>query len=135
MDKRMKSKDKQMIGRTIHTNTMGYAYVYPKETGNREEYMVALTAADLANLIGGKGTDVWQIIVTDVMDRLVVNTRLGMLDTCPDQRLCGEIIRHLVPIQMVEKETGEILAVSWDAAEEYFLEEEQEVAMVECWMQ
>lgn len=128
-------KEKQMVERIMDTDTMGYAYVYPGEAGNREEYMVALTAENLANLIGGKGTDARQIIVTDVMDRLVVNSRLGILDTCPDQRLCGEIIRHLAPIQMDEKEVGEVLAVSRDAAEEYFLEEEREATMAECWMQ
>lgn len=114
---------------------MGYAYVYPREAGNREEYMVALTAENLANLIGRKGIDARQIIVTDVMDRLVVNTRLGMLDTCPDKRLCGKIIRYLAPIRMGEKEAGEILAVSRDAAEKYFQEEEQEAMIVECRMQ
>ena len=79
--------------------------------------MVALTAENLANLIGGKGNDAQKIIVTDVLDRLVVSTRLGRLDTCPDQRLCGEIIRHLAPIQMEEKAAGEILAVSREAAD------------------
>lgn len=118
----------------MEAGTMGYAYVYPRETGNREEYMVALTAENLANLIGEKGIDARQIIVTDVMDRLVVNTRLRMLDTCSYQRLCGEIILRLSPIQMGEKKAEEILAVRRDAAEEYFHEEEQAVMMVECQM-
>lgn len=56
--------------------------------------------------------------MTEVLDRLVVNTRLGMMDTCSDRRLCGEI-----------------LAVSRGTAEEYFLEEEREAIMAECWMQ
>lgn len=128
-------EEEQMIERIMDTDTMGYAYVYPGEAGNREEYMVALTAENLANLIGGKGTDARQIIVTDVMDRLVVNTRQGILDTCPDQRLCGELIRHLAPIQMGEKEAGEVLAVSRDVAEEFFMEEEREATMAECRMQ
>lgn len=63
-----------------------------------------------------------------------MNTRLGMLDTCSDQILCGEIIRHLAPIRMGEKKAGEILVVSREVAEEYFLEEEREVAMAECQM-
>jgi len=36
---------------------------------------------------------------------------------------------------MAEKEAGEILAVSWDAAGEYFLEEEREAIIAECQMQ
>ena len=114
---------------------MIYANVYSRGNETREEYMVALTAENLANLIGGKGTDARQIIVTDVIDQLVVNTRLGILDNCLDQRLCGEIIHHLAPIQVGAKEAGEVLAVSQDVAEEYFLEEEWEATMAECWMQ
>lgn len=68
-------KDKQMIERIMDTDTTGYVYVYPGEASNREEYMVALTAESLENLIGGKGIDARQVIVTDVMDRPVVNTR------------------------------------------------------------
>lgn len=131
----MRSEEEQMIEKIMDTETMGYAYVYPRENEAREEYMVALTAENLANLIGGKGIDAQKIIVTNVLDRLVVSTRLGMLDTCPDQRLCGEIIRHLAPIQMEEKAAGEILAVSREAAEEYFAKEEQAAVMAECRMQ
>lgn len=71
--------------------------------------------------------------MTDVLDKLVVNTRLGMLDTCSDQILCGKIIRYLAPIRMGEKKAGEVLVISRDVAEEYFLEE-WEVAMAECQM-
>ena len=69
-------EEKMMIEKIMDTDTMRYAYVYAKENGTREEYMVALTAKNLANLIGGKGTGARQIIVTDMMDRLVVDTRL-----------------------------------------------------------
>lgn len=82
--------------------------------------MVALTTENLANLIGGKGIDVQKIIVADVLDCLVVSTRLRILDTCPDQRPCDKIIRHLALTQVEEKAVGEILAVSREVAEEYF---------------
>lgn len=131
----MRSEEEQMIGRIMDTDTMGYAYVYPGGNGEREEYLVALTAENLANLIGGKGIDAQKIIVTDVLDRLVVNSRLGMLDSCPDQELCKEIIRHLAPIQMGEKEAGDLLSVSRGAAEEYFAAEEEAAILAECGMQ
>lgn len=69
-------EEEQMIGRIMDTDTRGNAYV-TGETGNREEYTVALTVENLANLNGRKRTGVRQIIVTDVMDRQVVDTRLG----------------------------------------------------------
>lgn len=60
-------------------------------------------------------------MITDVLDRLIVNTCMGMLDVCPDQKLCGRIIEYLAPIQLGEKEAGEILAVERNVADEYLL--------------
>ena len=75
-----------------------------------------------------------KIIITDVVDRLVVNTSMVFLDTCPDQKLCRKIIGYLAPIQMGEKEAGAILAVSRNTADEYFQEEDQMVTMAEMGM-
>ena len=60
---------------------------------------------------------------------------MGTLDSCPDQRLCRKINQFLAPIQRGEKEAGEILAVSRDAADEYFALEEEEAILAECRMQ
>ena len=128
----MKSEDEQMIQRIMDTDTMGYASVYDSGSGKREEYLVALTAENLANLIGGKAR---QITVTDVLDRLVADSRKGTLDNCPDQRLCRKINQFLAPIQRGEKEAGEILAVSREAADEYFAAEEEAAILAECRMQ
>ena len=86
----MKSEDEQMIHQIMDTDTMGYACVYDSASGKREEYLVALTAENLANLIGGKSGKARQIIVTDVLDRLVADSRMGTLGSCPDQRLHRE---------------------------------------------
>ena len=64
----------------------------------------------------------------------VSNTCMGMLDVCPDQKLCGRIIEYLAPIQLGEKEAGEILAVERNVADEYFAMEDEEVTMAECQM-
>ena len=114
----MKLEDEQMIHQIMDTDTMGYASVYDSGSGNREEYLVALTAENLASLIGGKGGEARQITVTDVLDRLVAESRKGTLDSSPDQRLCRKINQFLAPIQRGEKEAGEILAVSREAADE-----------------
>ena len=130
----MKSEDEQMIRQIMDTDTMGYACVYDSG-GEREEYLVALTAENLANLIGGKGGEARQITVTDVLDRLVADSRMGALDSCPNQRLCREINQFLAPIQMGEREAGEILSVSREAADEYFAAEEEATILAECQMQ
>ena len=31
-----------------------------------------------------------KIVITDVLDRLIVNSCMGMLDVCPDQKLLWE---------------------------------------------
>lgn len=131
----MSPQDKQMIESIMDTDTMGYAYVYPRENGAREEYMLALTAENLANLIGRKGTDASKIIVTDVLDRLVISAKSGILDVCPDQTLCREVIGYLAPIQMGEQEAGELLSVNREVAEEYFIAEEVAATMAEYQMQ
>ena len=96
--------------------------------------MLALTPENLANFIGARGYDAKKIVITDVLDRLIVNTCMGMLDVCPDQKLCGRIIEYLAPIQLGEKEAGEILAVERNAADEYFAMEDEAVTMAECQM-
>ncbi len=114
---------------------MGYACVYDSGSGKREEYLVALTAENLANFIGEKGGKAQQITVTDVLDRLVAESRMGTLDSSPDQKLHREINQFLEPIQRGEKEAGEILAVSREAADEYFALEEEAAILAECRMQ
>ncbi len=88
----MKSEDEQMIQRIMDTDTMGYASVYDSGSGKREEYLVALTAENLASLIGRKGGETRQITVTDVLDRLVADSRKGTLDNCPDAQF---LLEHL----------------------------------------
>ncbi len=131
----MKSEDEQMIQRIMDTDTMGYACVYNSGSGKREEYLVALTAENLANFIGEKGGKARQITVTDVLDCLVAESRMGTLGSCPDQKLHREINQFLEPIQRGEKEAGEILAVSREVADEYFAAEEEAAILAECRMQ
>lgn len=57
----MKSEDEQMIHQIMDTDTMGYASVYDSGSGKREEYLVALTAENLASLIGRKGGETRQM--------------------------------------------------------------------------
>ena len=51
-----------------------------------------------------------------------------------NQKLCGRIIEYLAPIQLGEKEAGEILAVERNVADEYFAMEDEAVTMAECQM-
>ena len=53
----------------MDTESMGYAYVYPLDGGARKEYMLSLSAENLANFIGTYGLESEKIIVTDVLDQ------------------------------------------------------------------
>ena len=100
----------------MDSESMGYAYVYPLDGSPRQEYLISMSPENMANFIGKQGYDAEKIIITDVLDRLVVNTSMVFLDTCLDHELCRKTIGYLAPIQMGEKEAGNILAVGRDIA-------------------
>lgn len=131
----MNQKEKQMVERIMDTEAIGYAYLYPATGGERKEYLISTTPENLANFVGGHFMDARQMIVTDMLDRLILDTAGGFLNRCPNQNLCREILKSLAPIQMGEAEPGEILAVDRDTADEYFMEEDQAVTMAEISMQ
>ena len=124
-----------MMGKIMDTDTIGYAYLYPIGGGTREEYVIATTPENLANFIGSHFYDAEKMVITDILNRLIVDTCGGFLNDCPDQKLCGEIVRHLAPIQMGGKEAGEILSVDRTQAEEYWAMEDAAVTMAEYRME
>ena len=130
----MKQEAYDMVERIMDTEMMGYDYLYPRGEEMRKEYLISTTPENLANFIGSHFTDAGKMVITDVMDRLIVDTVGGFLDTCPDQKLCRELIGRLAPIQMGEQEPGESLAVDREMSEEYFREEDQMITMMELSM-
>ena len=130
----MRAEEKNMVERIMDTETMGYAYEYPYGGGARKEYMLALTPENLANFIGARGYDAKKIVITDVLDRLIVNTCMGMLDVCPDQKLCGRIIEYLAPIQLERRRLERFWR--WNAMWQMniLLWKDEAVTMAECQM-
>ena len=130
----MKQEDIDAVEKILETEYVGYAYVYPEPDQPRKEYMLAVTPENLANFIGSQGAAAKQIMVTDMLDRPIADTRMGIVNDCPDQKLCRELVGHLVPIQMGEKEAGPVLSVKRDVADQYFALEDQAVTMAELMM-
>lgn len=124
----------RMMHRIFDAEMIGYAYLYPNDGGARQESVLATTPENLANYVGSHFLDAEKMVITDMCDRLILDTYGGFINQCPDQNLCREINQHLVPIQMGDKEAGEILIVSRDAAEAYFAMEDEAVCMAECRM-
>lgn len=131
----MDQKTIDMMGKIMDTERMGYAYVYPSDGGEREEYLIATTPENMANFVGSRFLSAQKMVITDIVDRLILDTCGGFIDTCPDQKLCMEINSHLAPIQMGEKETGEILQLDRKQADAYFAAEDRAVTMAEYGME
>ncbi len=136
----MDQKTIDMMERIMDTERMGYAYVYPSagdamgKENPMEEYLIATTPENMANFVGSRFMGVQKMIITDLWDRLILDTCGGFIDTCPDQKLCMEINSHLAPIQMGEKEAGEILQLDRQQADVYFAAEDRAAAMAEYGM-
>lgn len=131
----MDQKTIDMMEKIMDTERMGYAYVYPSDGGAREEYLIATTPENMANFIGSRFPDVQKMVITDIVDRLILDTCGGFIDTCPDQKLCMEINSHLVPIQVGEKQAGEILQLDRQQADVYFAAEDRAATMAEYGME
>ena len=57
------------------------------------------TPYNIANFIGSHSS-ADRIVLTDMMDRLLLDTQGGFIDTCPDKELLEDVKRYLIPIQM-----------------------------------
>lgn len=130
----MEEKEQNMMDKIFDSERIGYAYLYPSDGGERQEYFISTTPQNLAYFIGSHMYDADKMTITDICDRLILDTCGGYIDNCPDQKLCREIIPHLAPIQMGETEAGEILMVTRTEADAYFAAEEEAVTMAECRM-
>ena len=122
----------KMMKDIMDTEQVGYAYVYPFHDSARQEYYISTRPDHLADFIAEKGWEASKILVTDIVDRPVVSTRMCYLDQCMlGEAQRQELLEHLLPLQMKEKEPGTLLAVERSAVEEYFSLEEQGAGMAE----
>lgn len=130
----MNEKIVDMMTKIFDSERVGYAYLYPNDGGARKEDFISTTAENIANYIGSHMFDAQKIVITDICDRLILNTCGYFIDTCPNQEFCKEIQPFLHPIQRGEKEAGEVLFVSREQADRYFAAEEEAVTMAEFGM-
>ena len=74
------------------------------QDSNCLEYRFAATPQNIANFVGSR-PKAERIVLTDVLDRLLLDTRGNIIETCPDSELLEKVKHFLIPIQ-----TGEIQA-------------------------
>ena len=103
-------------------------YVYPYE-GCRSEYLFEYSPSNIASFIM-QHTDAREIILTDVLDRKILNTIGYFIDRCPDQELLPQIMEHLLPIQLGDKEPREFPVATAEEVEAlYEMRNEMNISM------
>ena len=127
----MTENKKGTIEKILNSQKVGYAYFYPSEEGERQEFFISTTPENLANFLVSHIYDAEKMIITDMCDRLILDTYGCFINNCPDQNLCREIIPYLTPIQMGDKAAGEILMVTREESDLYFAAEDEMVTMTE----
>ncbi len=131
----MDEKDQKIIEDEILGKAhAGYAYIYSL-SGNRQEYVFDMTPEHIANFLGAHQFDAEKIVLTDMLDRLILNTIGGLIDQCPDQDLCRRIVPLLASIQMGEAEAKEIPMVTMDSFNEYCNYEDETTTTAEYGME
>ena len=130
----MDEKLREKVEKIMEEGNIGYAYCYPSDQSPRQEFVFSMTPENIANFLGSHFCDAKQMVLTDLMDRLILDTYGGFINTCPDQNLCREILCHLAPIQMGDKEAEEFPIITRDEYDEYGRWEDEQVTMAEMSM-
>lgn len=130
----MKQEDIEKVEQAIDGFYVGYAYLYPNDGGERQEYVFDMVPENIANFLGSHQSDAEKIILTDMLDRLILDTAGGFINNCPNQELCKNIIPLLTSIQMGEKEAVEFPMVTRELYDQYTAMEEQAVMEAEIRM-
>ncbi|MBR0600074.1 resolvase [Sinanaerobacter chloroacetimidivorans] len=110
---------------------VGYVYGYD---GMRQVYYFENSPANIANFIMLHSENADKIILTDQLDRLILNTFGEFINRCPDQAFLQEVLKELVPMQLREKEPSEILSASEDEFAKLLYEEDRQVTEAELRM-
>lgn len=106
------------IGEMFSRNNLVRGYVFPYD-GYRSEYWFEESPSNIANFIM-QHRDAREIILTDTMDRKILNTIGEFVDHCPDQELLQQILPHLIPMQKGEAQPQGFPVATDEQVEMYF---------------
>lgn len=132
----MNEEDRKAVETMLENSEgrLGYAYLYPSDGGERKEIVFEMTPENMAQFIGAHPYDAEKIILTDMCDRLILETSGGFIDRCPNQELCQQILLILAPIQMGETEAKDFPYISRELFDEYGQWEDKMVTAAELGM-
>ncbi|MCM1286864.1 MAG: hypothetical protein NC240_01040 [Clostridium sp.] len=130
----MTRNDMEAIEKILDGERVGYAYLYPSDGSERLEYVFDMTAENMASFIGQHQLGIKKMVLTDMCDRLILDTEGGFLNNCPNQELCKELLSLLQPIRVGEKAAEEFSMVTREIYDEYCQLEDQAVTAAEISM-
>lgn len=107
----------QDIEKLLNSDRLMYGYVYEK--GKNSKYLVEDSPENVANFLGSH-LSAERILLTDILDRFVLDTFGGFINRCSDQTLLSEIKKTLTPIQTGETEAKPALCATADEVEMYY---------------
>lgn len=108
----------ELLGKDL---AIGYVFGYD---GGRQVSYFEKSPANVASFIMLHKEHADHMILTDLADRLILNTFGEFINRCPDQGFLQEVLKELVPMQMGEKEPSEIIAASEDEYQQLLYEED-----------
>lgn len=119
------------IEKIMETGAPGFAYVYPLDGGPREEYYVSTDPKKLANFIGSKIGNVEKIVITDMADQEIFQTKTYFVYEYSNETFGKALAEYLKSVPLGVQTTEEMLAVDKKIADQYFFEEDQKVTGME----
>lgn len=130
----MDEKLKEKVEKILDEGNVGYAYFYPNDGTEMQVFVFSMKPENIANFLGIHYLDASKMILTDQVDRLILDTYGGFINCCPDQKLCAEVVNRLAPIQMGDVEAEEFLMITRDEYDAYGRWEDEQVTMAEMSM-
>ena len=130
----MTQDDIEMIEKIMDSENMGYAYLYPADGGEMKSYLVSTRPRSIAAFINCYKQKNMRIVITDMAERPMIEVRGAKIEKCADSKLKNVLADILSSGRHCEKQREEALAVPKDAADQYFFEEDQAVAVMEAGM-
>lgn len=61
--KQVAEKEKSMVEKILDSERVGYAYFYPSDGGNRQEFFISTTPENMANFLGSHFHDAEKMVM------------------------------------------------------------------------
>lgn len=106
----------------LNSKRLVYGYVY--ENSGNSKYLIEGAPENLANFLGSHPS-AKQIVLTDLLDRFILDTFGFFINRCPDQRLLYEVTEALIPIQSGDTEAKPALCATTAEIEAYYEMQDQ----------